>query len=77
MTLPTSTDKSPSSSTVTSPPALPSYLMETNPLELADLPLQVALLTMEVASLVQQVTTLNTILNRVGILLLDGATHER
>jgi hypothetical protein len=35
-------------------PSLPSYLRETEPLELEDVPLQVALLTMEVAALRQK-----------------------
>lgn len=37
---------------------LPSFLMETQPMELEDVPLQLALLTMEVASLRRQIKEL-------------------
>lgn len=47
-------------------PPLPSFLLETAPLEAEDIPLQVALLTMEVASLRDRLTTLAWLLRQAG-----------
>ena len=38
---------------------LPSYLLQTEPLEIEDLPLHISLLTMELASQRQQIESLN------------------
>lgn len=48
---------------------LPPYLLETEPLELDDLPLQVSLLTMELAAQRQQITSLTQRLAALRVII--------